>query len=97
MEVVMKSEPLSTVEQIIEEKVVPDLAPVKKEIIEDKQMADIDQDEEDLGAYYLYIVQDGDSYQSIANRYQIDEYQLKNYNHDRSLSKGTIVIVPYHS
>lgn len=57
---------------------------------------DIEQDDEDLGTYYLYIVQDGDTYQSIASRYQVDEYKLKDYNHDRSLMKGTIVIVPYY-
>lgn len=56
---------------------------------------DIQDDEEDLGVYYFYVVQEGDSYQSIAARYQIDEYQLKDYNHDRALSQGSIVIVPY--
>lgn len=58
---------------------------------------DDDEDDEDLGTYYLYIVQDGDNYQSIANRYQVDEYALKAYNHDRPLAQGTIVIVPYYS
>ncbi|WP_028043791.1 LysM peptidoglycan-binding domain-containing protein [Candidatus Stoquefichus massiliensis] len=58
---------------------------------------DDDEDDEDLGTYYLYIVQDGDNYQSIANRYQIDEYALKAYNHERPLTQGTIVIVPYYS
>lgn len=57
----------------------------------------IEEDNEDMGTYYLYVVQDGDSYQSIAARYQVDEYQIKSYNHDRSLSKGTIVIIPYYS
>lgn len=52
-------------------------------------------EDEDLGVYYFYVVQDGDSYESIAKRYQIDEYALKNYNHDRSLTTGTIVIIPY--
>ena len=54
-----------------------------------------DHDDEDLGVYYFYVVQDGDSYETIAKRYQIDEYALKDYNHDRSLTTGTIVIVPY--
>lgn len=56
-----------------------------------------DEDDEDIGTYYLYVVSDGDSYQSIAARYQVDEYQLKEYNHDRPLSKGAIVIVPYYA
>ena len=58
---------------------------------------DDEDDDEDLGTYYLYIVQDGDNYQSIAKHYQVDEYQLKAYNHDRPLTQGTIVIVPYYS
>lgn len=53
------------------------------------------EDDEDLGTYYLYIVQDGDTYHSIAMRYNCDEYKLKEYNHERSLSKGAIVIIPY--
>ena len=51
--------------------------------------------EEDLGTYYFYVVQDGDSYETIARHYQIDEYALKSYNHERSLTSGTIVIIPY--
>ena len=54
-----------------------------------------EEDDEDLGTYYLYIVQDGDTYHSIALRYNQDEYKLKEYNHDRPLSQGTIVIIPY--
>ena len=54
-----------------------------------------EEEDEDLGTYYLYIVQDGDTYHSIALRYNQDEYKLKEYNHDRPLSQGTIVIIPY--
>lgn len=70
---------------------------LKQDDLDDIYVENIEQDDEDLGTYYLYIVQDGDSYQSIAARYQVDEYKLKDYNHERSLSKGTIVIVPYYS
>lgn len=72
------------------------------EIIEETEVKEIsepvvqeEEDDEDLGAYYLYIVQDGDTYHSIALRYNQDEYKLKEYNHDRPLSQGTIVIIPY--
>ena len=71
-----------------------------QEVVVDKhieQIQDTMDDEDDLGTYYLYVVQDGDTYQSIAARYQTDELKLKDYNHERSLAKGTIVIVPYSS
>ena len=67
-----------------------------KEVITKPNNED-EEDDEDIGTYYLYVVSDGDSYQSIAARYQVDEYQLKEYNHDRPLSKGAIVIVPYYA
>ena len=72
------------------------------EIIEETEVKEIsepvvqeEEDDEDLGTYYLYIVQDGDTYHSIALHYNQDEYKLKEYNHDRPLSQGTIVIIPY--
>ena len=72
------------------------------EIIEETEVKEIsepvvqeEEEDEDLGTYYLYIVQDGDTYHSIALHYNQDEYKLKEYNHDRPLSQGTIVIIPY--
>lgn len=82
-------------EPVVEEKQEKAL-PVEEEIPV-IQKEDDEDDDEDLGTYYLYIVRDGDTYQTIANHYQVDEYQLKDYNHDRPLSKGVIVIVPYTS
>lgn len=70
---------------------VPEVKEIKKETLPEED------DDEDIGTYYLYVVQDGDSYQSIAAHYQVDEYKLKDYNHDRLLTKGAIVIVPYFS
>lgn len=71
---------------------------IEEEILVEKREPKVEEEEnDDIGTYYLYIVRDGDSYQSIAAHYQCDEYQLKNYNHERSLSKGTIVIIPYYS
>ena len=82
-------------EPVVEEK-QEQVLPVEEEIPV-IQKEDNEDDDEDLGTYYLYIVRDGDTYQTIANHYQVDEYQLKDYNHDRPLSKGVIVIVPYTS
>ncbi|MEG0592602.1 MAG: hypothetical protein RR512_04770 [Coprobacillus sp.] len=94
------------IEQLLreEEVVVAEVPVEEKKIIEEEIMVEkkepkvIEEDEnDDIGTYYLYIVRDGDSYQSIAAHYQCDEYKLKTYNHERSLSKGTIVIIPYYS
>ena len=73
------------------------VAAIKEETVEVKKEMPEEDDDEDIGTYYLYVVQDGDSYQSVAAHYQVDEYKLKDYNHDRPLTKGTIVIVPYYS
>ncbi|MEG0366163.1 MAG: LysM peptidoglycan-binding domain-containing protein [Coprobacillus sp.] len=90
--------PLVDMQIVTEEPVVQNISSMQvvsteKHIEADDSM----EDEDDLGTYYLYVVQDGDSYQSIAAHYQTDEYRLKEYNHERSLDKGTIVIVPYYS
>lgn len=76
------------------EPVLSSMPQIQKETV---TVVDDDDDEDDMGTYYLYVVQDGDTYQTIAARYQSDEYQIKSYNHDRSLTKGTIVIIPYFS
>lgn len=87
------SEPIIEMKPVMSKEVKEEKADIPKE----KAPVEEEDDDEDLGTYYLYVVQDGDSYQSIANRYQCDEYKLKDYNHDRPLTKGTIVIIPYYS
>lgn len=87
------SEPIIEMKPVMSKEVKEENADIPKE----KAPVEEEDDDEDLGTYYLYVVQDGDSYQSIANRYQCDEYKLKDYNHDRPLTKGTIVIIPYYS
>jgi len=90
-------------EDFVEKSVVEEMTPepilTQMPQVQTNQMKEekIEEDDGDIGTYYLYVVQDGDTYQSIAARYQVDEYQIKNYNHDRNLSKGTIVIIPYFS
>lgn len=53
------------------------------------------EDEEDLGVYYFYVVKENDTYFSIAGNYKVNEEDLKNYNNNKELTKGTIVIIPY--
>ncbi len=51
--------------------------------------------EDSVGTYYLYIVRNGDSYQSIAAHYNVDNSLLMAYNKEKDIIPGTIVIVPY--
>ena len=102
-------DPAEEIEKLLrEEEKIVDVIPETKEVtiqqtrpLKDKQVdmpvqesEDINNDE-DLGTYYFYVVQDGDSYETIAKHYKVDEYALKQYNHERSLTQGTIVIIPY--
>ena len=102
-------DPAEEIEKLLrEEEKIVDVSPETKEVtiqqtrpLKDKQVdmpvqesEDVNSDE-DLGTYYFYVVQDGDSYETIARHYKVDEYALKQYNHERSLTQGTIVIIPY--
>ena len=82
---VVQNEKTAVKQQVIEQETKP----------EEVVVQDIDDIDEDLGTYYFYVVQDGDSYETIARHYRMDEYELKTYNHERSLTPGTIVIIPY--
>lgn len=94
VDVEKKEDVVLEVENLLrEEPIVSEVETIEKE--EQVQDMKVIEEDEDLGTYYLYVVQDGDTYQSIAARYKSDEYRLKDYNHDRPLSKGVIVIVPY--
>lgn len=50
---------------------------------------------ESVGTYYLYIVQENDTYQTIAERYVGDEQAIKEYNQNRELEIGSVLIIPY--
>ena len=51
--------------------------------------------EDSVGTYYLYIVKDTDSYSDVATRYNIDEEIIRNYNQNKELEAGNVLIVPY--
>lgn len=78
------------------EKVADDINQQLQETVYPSKSRPIFQDTSDsVGTYYLYIVKDGDTYPTIATHYGVDEYQLKEYNQDRELEIGTVLIVPY--
>lgn len=67
-----------------------------QEVVYQSKSRPIFQDTEDsVGTYYLYIVKDNDTYASIGERYTVDEYVLKEYNQNRELEIGGVLIVPY--
>lgn len=82
-------------EVVVENEILKESLQKKPKVEKENYQEEIDN--ADMGTYYLYIVQDGDTYQSISKRYQVDEYRIKEYNHDRLLERGTIVIIPYFS
>ncbi len=76
-------------ETIMEEK-MPDtiLKPVDDKV-------EYDDNDSDIGAYYFYVIKEDDTYLSIAKHYNVNEDDLREYNHNKELEKGHIIIVPY--
>lgn len=73
-------------EDVLEELVYPSK---KRQFFED--------DSESIGTYYLYITKQGDTYESVANHYQVDSNALMEYNHYKEINAGATLIVPYMS
>lgn len=48
-----------------------------------------------VGTYYLYIVKENDSYSEVATRYSVEEEIIRNYNQDKALEAGSVLIIPY--
>lgn len=48
-----------------------------------------------IGTYYLYIVKENDNYEDVASRYEIDESIIRDYNQDKPLVAGNVLIIPY--
>mgnify|MGYP000225958970 CR=1 FL=1 len=61
-----------------------------------KQVTTNFQDTSDsVGTYYLYIVKENDSYSEVATRYSVEEEIIRNYNQDKALEAGSVLIIPY--
>ena len=93
VEELLREESLEKV--VVENEILKESLQKKPKVEKENHQKEVDN--ADMGTYYLYIVQDGDTYQSISKHYQVDEYRIKEYNHDRLLERGTIVIIPYFS
>lgn len=79
------------VEELSEKKVEE----LSEKVYETKVKNEIEDDQEDIGAYYLYVVCASDTYESIAKAYNMDEKVIRDYNNNLSLDVGQILIIPY--
>lgn len=53
-------------------------------------------DQNDLVPYYIFVAGEEDDYDTIAKRYSVPASVIKDYNHDQTVAKGTLIIVPYY-
>jgi hypothetical protein len=78
------------------QEVAKDIDEQLQETVYESKSRPIFQDTTDsVGTYYLYIVQEEDTYQTIAERYASDELAIKDYNQHRELEAGSVLIIPY--
>ncbi len=68
---------------------------LSEKVYETKVKNEVEDDQEDIGAYYLYVVCASDTYESIAKAYNMDEKVIRDYNNNLSLDVGQILIIPY--
>lgn len=78
------------------QEVAKDIDEQLQETVYESKSRPIFQDTTDsVGTYYLYIVQEEDTYQTIAERYAGDEEAIIEYNQNRELEPGCVLIIPY--
>ena len=70
---------------------------LSEKVYETKAKNEVEDDQEDIGAYYLYVVCANDTYENIAKAYNMDEKVIRDYNNNLSLDVGQILIIPYDS
>lgn len=92
-------DPVDEIEALVREiddnKEVVDIEELKEKVYETKVKEVSEEDNDDLGVYYLHVVSNGDSYDSIAREYDIDEMVIREYNHNIELTNRQIIIIPY--
>ncbi|MGN1182716.1 MAG: LysM peptidoglycan-binding domain-containing protein [Faecalibacillus sp.] len=69
--------------------------PLQEKVYETKEKVEKEESDEDTGIYYLYVIGPDDTYSSIADRYQIDEKIIRDYNENMNLVSGQVLIIPY--
>lgn len=94
-------DPIDEIESLVREidnhKEVVDIEDLQEKVYETKVKEVNEEDNDDIGAYYLHVVSNGDSYDSIAREYNMNELVIREYNHNIELDMGQIIIIPYDS
>ena len=89
------------------EKVVVQATPISKEVVKPEVRMNEEMDiainvfdnikaEETYATYYVYIVKEGDSIDSILTKYNITKDELAEYNEIETVTKGDKLIIPCH-
>lgn len=89
---VYASEPIMEKETILANEISEQL---QEKVYESKTRPIFQDSEDSVGTYYLYIVKENDSYGNVANKYQVDEEIIRNYNQNKDLEIGSVLIIPY--
>lgn len=96
-------EPLAEIETLADDGVSAELVadsniPMGSAYVEESEDIDVedlfDDDSMDYVTYPIYIVKKQDSYESIAQKYQVDTQQLMDYNHRIELSDALLLMIP---
>lgn len=79
-------------EEFVEEKIVEDNKRVETEI---KSLFDnIDESNETYSTYYIYIVRENDSIETILQKYNISKEDIEMYNDIKEIKVGDKIIIP---
>lgn len=80
----------------VEEKEVrEEIEEENQEIISKEEFEDLFEDDESTyTSYRLVVARANDTYTAIANRYQVDEQELRNCNQNKELEPKTLIILP---
>lgn len=67
-----------------------------KEVVYESKTRPMFKDYNDsVGTYYLYIIKEDDTYDSVATYYNVTKDCLMEYNQNKTLQPGLVIIVPY--
>ena len=94
---ILESEEDTVTEDVKEERCIESEESNDKELVEDKidsLFSNISKDSEAYVTYNVFIVREGDSLESIMEKYNITEEELKKYNDLTDLKLGDKLIIP---
>lgn len=91
-EVIMEGEAIVAKEVAVAEEISEQL---EEKVYPNKSRPIFQDTGDSVGTYYLYIVKENEGYSDVAARYSIDENVIRDYNQDKELEPGCVLIIPY--